>query len=250
MSLTNERGNRFEGIVAKKYQDASKSTKGKKVLDLGCGLGAGAKLLANQGAALVIGIDYSKQAINYAKKNNSAPNLEYIKMDAMDLNFKNHFDIITCFELIEHLPPENHKEFVYKLSKMLKTNGICFCSTPNKLVSSPDRKKPYNPYHKMEFTPSEFISLFNKYFENVEIMGYKNINQQFMKSRKNIGNSRRYKIVDFISRYKLTHEITPYLATSFKNIFTQKKKLPKLDPSSFQLTKDINSAECLLIIAK
>lgn len=42
--------------------------KGKRVLDLGCGLGAGSALLADAGAAQVVGLDTSAEAIDSARQ--------------------------------------------------------------------------------------------------------------------------------------------------------------------------------------
>lgn len=250
-ALTNERGRYLNGIFHKRYQDAAKFVEGKNVLDIGCGVGAGANLMAKHGAKSVVGVDYSSRAISYSKKHFTAPNLKFKKMNALSLKFKrNTFDLIICFEIIEHLPPKSHKDFVKQLSRLTSKDGICFCSTPNKLISSPNRKKPYNPYHKKEFTPDEFLNLFKNYFNKVKIRGYKNINPDFINKQKQIDKTLWYKIINQVSRYKITHEITPYIPSFLKNLFTKRDKLPQLESGDFELNNDLEASENIIIWAK
>jgi 2-polyprenyl-3-methyl-5-hydroxy-6-metoxy-1,4-benzoquinol methylase len=64
------------------------SWKGKTVLDAGCGTGELAGLIAKKGAKMVVGIDYSKDAILAAQKNWRAPNLEFFQKDINQIKEK------------------------------------------------------------------------------------------------------------------------------------------------------------------
>ena len=58
-----------------------------KVLDLGCGAGHGSNLLAEK-YSQVTGLDISIDAIDYAKKNWSRPNIDFVVGDSMSIPFE------------------------------------------------------------------------------------------------------------------------------------------------------------------
>ena len=65
------------------------------ILDLGCGPGIYAELLAKQGH-IITGIDFSENSINYAKEHAKKMqlNIEYLIEDYLDLKYQNQFDLI------------------------------------------------------------------------------------------------------------------------------------------------------------
>ena len=70
--------------------------KGKKILDIGCGMGQHAMQYSKAGAASVLGTDISEKMLSFAMENNAADNITYKRMafeDIAQLNEK--FDIIT-----------------------------------------------------------------------------------------------------------------------------------------------------------
>ena len=50
------------------------------------------------------------------------------------MNLKNKFDVIIMFEILEHL--DDWKEFLLKINKNLKKNGVVIISTINRNVIS------------------------------------------------------------------------------------------------------------------
>ena len=108
--------------------------KGKRVLDIGCGMGQHAKQYADMGAASVLGIDISEKMLEYAEMHNSADNITYRRMameDSGELNQK--FDLVTSslvFDYIEdfealmrtvHGLMEDDAEFVFSMSHPMST---------------------------------------------------------------------------------------------------------------------------------
>ena len=70
--------------------------KGRKVLDIGCGMGQHAMQYSKAGAASVLGTDISEKMLAFAKENNAADNITYRRLafeDIAQLNEK--FDVIT-----------------------------------------------------------------------------------------------------------------------------------------------------------
>jgi len=136
--------------------------KNKIILDLGCGSGYGTYYLSTEGAKHIIGIDISKEAIEYCKREYIADNLQYGIMDGSRLGFKdNSFDVIVSFQVIEHI--ENVDEY---LSEVYRATRIFIVSTPNKAIL-----RAKNPFHVTEFNLNELQVLLQSIFHRVNIFG-------------------------------------------------------------------------------
>lgn len=146
------------------YQFGSKYAKGKRVLDYGCGSGYGSFILSNV-AEKVTAIDTDKDTIEYAKSNYSASNLDYKNISK--LNEK--FDLITSFQVIEHV--DNVKNYIAQLRSLLKPNGYVLLSTPerkNRLFKY--IQKPWNIYHKREYSEETIRRQLMKIFDKIETL--------------------------------------------------------------------------------
>ncbi len=160
--------NYFRHIIA--YVFAEKYIKDKNVLDDGCGSGYGSYHLKSKGAKRVTGIDISEEAIEYAGKNYKNENLNFVQMDVTKLNFDdNTFDILTSFQVIEHIKDVN--KYLAEIKRVLKNGGIALITTPNKQTSSPNTIKPENPFHVKEYYYDDFKNLLANYFGKVQIFG-------------------------------------------------------------------------------
>ena len=84
----------------------------------------------------VVGIDASLKTIEIAKKHANEKNLkiDYLHTDIESFNYKEKFDAVICFELIEHVPDPN--ELIRQISKHIKPNGKLFLSTINRNLFS------------------------------------------------------------------------------------------------------------------
>ncbi|WP_293341684.1 bifunctional 2-polyprenyl-6-hydroxyphenol methylase/3-demethylubiquinol 3-O-methyltransferase UbiG [Microcoleus sp. CAWBG58] len=78
------------------------STKG-TALDIGCGSGILAWELAKY-YERVVAVDLSAKMLAIASQKRSAPNIEYIQMDASQLAFDRQFDLIVSAATFHHLP--------------------------------------------------------------------------------------------------------------------------------------------------
>ena len=102
------------------------SWKGKKVIDVGCGTGLFAHLVAKKGAE-VTGIDFSEQAIKLAQRNHSHRKLHFKKMNVNEL--KGKFDVIVSIGTLEHVDKPLYLLKFFK--KHLNTNGKIIITSPN-----------------------------------------------------------------------------------------------------------------------
>ena len=137
---------------------------GKHVLDIACGEGYGTNLMAEK-ALSIVGIDIYKRAIADAKLKYLKSNILFKVGDITNIPEKDlSFDLIVCFETIEHI--DNYEKALMELKRVLKHNGILLISTPNKKTYS-DNPNYINPYHKNEFYKDQFETLILKYFKNI-----------------------------------------------------------------------------------
>lgn len=109
----------------------------KKIIDIGCGGGILSESLAKEGA-IVTGIDLNQSLINVAQLHllESGQTVEYLCTSSEDMAQKHpdHYDIVTCLELLEHVPgPES---IVKSAALLVKPGGLVFFSTINRNVKA------------------------------------------------------------------------------------------------------------------
>ncbi len=140
----------------------------KNVLDIACGAGYGSELMSRR-AEKVLGADIDPKAIEYCSFHYTKDNLKFeVKsVDKIDYPQKT-FDIITCFETIEHISEQQQKDAVALFGNVLKDDGILFISTPS--LASPLHIKD-NKYHIHELSQNEFYNLLSLHFKYVNIIG-------------------------------------------------------------------------------
>jgi 2-polyprenyl-6-hydroxyphenyl methylase/3-demethylubiquinone-9 3-methyltransferase len=109
----------------------------RKVLDIGCGGGLLAEAMARKGAC-VTGIDMSRTVLSVARRHAAANGLhiEYREGSAEQWaqNSSGVFDVVTCMELIEHVP--DPAGLVRSCAELLRTGGDLFFATVNRTLLS------------------------------------------------------------------------------------------------------------------
>ena len=112
---------------------SSVNIKGKKILDVGCGGGILSESLANEGAD-VTGIDQGDRVIKiaklHAKESGIKVKYKHINIEDFYKNTDERFDVITCLEMLEHVPDPN--SIINTCSKLLMPGGKIYFSTINK----------------------------------------------------------------------------------------------------------------------
>jgi ubiquinone/menaquinone biosynthesis C-methylase UbiE len=130
-----------------RYRFALGQVAGKRVLDAGCGVGWGSKLLLEAGAAEVIGVDLSEDAI--ADCRTRVPNAQFVQGDLQNLPLPDErFDVVVCFEALEHTA--DTAKTLDELCRVMVPQGVLFVSSPNPKVYPAG-----NPFHLHELPPEE-----------------------------------------------------------------------------------------------
>jgi len=142
-----------------RYSFAAPLCTGKRVLDVACGEGYGAFILARQGAAEVVGVDVAEDAIAIARHLFARDGVEFIAGDAVDLSAilgnRPLFDVIVSFETIEHV--SEPRRFLEGIRRTLAPGGTIVLSCPNDALQT--ARGIANPFHLRTYTLGEFQEL-------------------------------------------------------------------------------------------
>ncbi len=160
-----------------RYYFARPLVERKSVLDLGCGSGYGASILASS-ARYVLGTDISWEAVSFAKQHYATPNLQFFASDCSNLSLRSEsLDTVVCFEVIEHLTEQC--ALLEQADRVLKRDGFLVISTPNRVFYT-DERREVNPFHTREFNFEEFRSCLKHYFAKVEVYFQNHVSSIFV----------------------------------------------------------------------
>lgn len=108
--------------IIKKLIPKYKKSKGKELLDIGCGTGQHLRYLKN--SFICTGIDSNEEMLKIAKKN--VKGVAFKKADMANFNLRKKFDVILClFSSIGYVKTyADLKKTINNFSRHLKTGGI------------------------------------------------------------------------------------------------------------------------------
>jgi 2-polyprenyl-3-methyl-5-hydroxy-6-metoxy-1,4-benzoquinol methylase len=138
-----------------------------KLLDVGCGYGD-FLFEAQKVGCQVTGIDFDEEKVKIAKKK-GIKNVYVTDFDNFYKEAKTEkFDIITFFELLEHM--ENPNRFIDMVSDLLSPGGYIMLDVPNnqRVLKSASGVIDYPPHHLTRWTPKALLNFIRK--KNFEII--------------------------------------------------------------------------------
>src|SRR5882672_5982496 len=138
-----------------RYFFALQFAENKRVLDVASGEGYGSAYLASR-AAKVDGFDSSAEAVNHAKQ---------VYGDNPRLS---SYDLVTAFEVIEHVDEQSQLALLEGIHKVLAPGGVALVSSPDKQLYS-DVRLQKNPFHVREMYREEFQKLLERVFPTVQL---------------------------------------------------------------------------------
>jgi 2-polyprenyl-3-methyl-5-hydroxy-6-metoxy-1,4-benzoquinol methylase len=112
------------------------------ILDMGCGMGWFANVLADFGPTT--GIDLSDDAIAQAKS--KFPHVTFMAGNVFEMELpERHFDVVVSQEVIAHVPDQ--KGYLERAARVLKPGGYLIVTTPNRFVHFRNDWPPTPPGH-------------------------------------------------------------------------------------------------------
>ena len=115
------------------YIDQKAALKGKTIIDVGCGGGILSESMAQRGAT-VTGIDMGKSPLTVAKIHGLETGIQVdyqqTSAEVQAQSHENHYDIVTCMELLEHVPDPS--QTIAACATLVKPGGHVFFSTINR----------------------------------------------------------------------------------------------------------------------
>lgn len=124
--------------------------KGKKFLEVGCGLGYFSEIASKYGAK-VTGLDIGDKLVEITSKR--VPLGKFVTASAANIPFKDvQFDVVLSTEVIEHV--DDQDKVLTEIVRVLKKGGLLVITTPNKIYKplfdtlSSLRIRPYHGNEK------------------------------------------------------------------------------------------------------
>ncbi|MFZ3076693.1 MAG: bifunctional 2-polyprenyl-6-hydroxyphenol methylase/3-demethylubiquinol 3-O-methyltransferase UbiG [Psychrobacter glacincola] len=122
-------------VSADNQKTAEMGLAGKKILDVGCGGGILSESMARRGADVTgidLGTENLKAASLHAEQSNLQDTLRYqhIPVEALAAIHAGQFDVVTCMEMLEHVP--DPAAIIDACFKLLTPGGVCILSTINR----------------------------------------------------------------------------------------------------------------------
>jgi 2-polyprenyl-3-methyl-5-hydroxy-6-metoxy-1,4-benzoquinol methylase len=142
---------------------------GLRVVDMACGEGYGAAVLAER-AHEVVGVDANPEAHEHAARKYTRPVLSFARALVEEFDAGAPFDAIVFLQTVEHI--ERPQPLLERFASLLAPGGLIYVSTPNRLtLAPPGAPRSDNPWHVREYDADEFHALLSPLFGSVELLG-------------------------------------------------------------------------------
>ncbi len=207
----------YNVIRLSEYRWALQYCEGMRVMDLGCGTGAGSVILSEK-AREVVGVDTSHASIEIAKKSNVPDHVSFKLVVEGQLPFEeNSFDVIVANNVIERV--YNSKELIAKTARILKPGGVLVIATVNRLLRLYFWQKPYNDLHYREYSPISLKQELSRNYRKIQLFGLKTSGTFFPDHNKNL-SIRKFRLgVYYPVRNFLRAYVRPILSMILPSIY-------------------------------
>jgi SAM-dependent methyltransferase len=115
--------NRVLRQVFERFTDRSRPL---DVLEIGCGIGGVIRALRSIPNLRLTGSEIYIQGLRYAQS--SMPDVDFIQLDATDIPFRDAFDVIGAFDVIEHI--DRDELVISEVREALRPGGLFVVTVP------------------------------------------------------------------------------------------------------------------------
>ena len=142
---------------------------GSKVLDVAAAQGNFSLKMAELGYQVTWN-DIREELIDYIELKKEKGSIQYVPGNVFEVDFKEAFDCVLITEIIEHVAHPN--EFLEKISKLIKPDGIIIMTTPNggyfrnKLPKFSEFNDP-SLFEEIQFGPNSDDHIFLLHYDEI-----------------------------------------------------------------------------------
>jgi 2-polyprenyl-3-methyl-5-hydroxy-6-metoxy-1,4-benzoquinol methylase len=136
--------------------------KSDEVLEVGSGTGLGAIFLS-QHTRHVTGLEIKPHDHRAASTVNQRENVAFLLQSLFDYDLARKHDAVVALDVIEHLSVEVGHEFVARMARHCKADGIVIVGTPS-IHSYPYQSKYSQAAHVKCYEHTELVALMDQYF--------------------------------------------------------------------------------------
>lgn len=142
--------------------------KNAKILDIGSGMGHFLYFLTKKGYRNILGVDISKEAVNFCKNNVTKKVKLISSLQSFLKKRKNYYDLVVLNDVIEHFKKDEIIEILELIYGSLKNNGRIFVKTFNAAALTGFYGRYQDFTHEVSFTETSLpqvlqIAGFQKY---------------------------------------------------------------------------------------
>jgi len=162
MPLIEKPGHPAIAFHDEQYELAAMFCHGKSVLEIGCGAGYGAAILAKV-ARRASAFDYSEEAIEYCKEHYTGVDFHVDNILEPIMGYQN-WDRVVAYEVLEHIVDGD--KLMVLIKEALLPSGMAFISTPSPVAHG-------SGFHLHEYDLEEFENLLAAYFKKYVILNHR-----------------------------------------------------------------------------
>ena len=147
-------------VTASQLIQETMDLKDKRVADLGCGFGALSRKCRDAGA-YVDAVDIAPEALKRLKED-GLERISPIQECMPTTRLKDEwYDLVLCTDMIGYLKPNEYRMAIAELSRIVKKEGLVFCSTPIDL-NSDDALERFIALFETEFSIKKTAFTYDK----------------------------------------------------------------------------------------
>jgi SAM-dependent methyltransferase len=222
-----------------------------RLLEVGFGEGYGTTFMSDAVESYT-GLEVSQEAVEHAEAKYGRKNVSFHWYDGLRFPLDEaRFDLVFSLQVIEHV--EDVDAYLSEMCRVCRSGGLIVIVTPNRLGRLGEGERPWNRYHRVEFSPAELESVLSRHFADVDLVGIVGSPLVHELERRRIARMRRLARLDPLRlRYRLPERVASSIASALKRAGRAKPvEVAAITASDFShSTQDVATALDLLAVVR